>query len=502
MFNDPNDLFQDNSETVNALLQARLTALQQTLRSIVYYTREDYQAAVYSALNAVLNLGNNMTPLQLIHAGTPAIVGNLENNLSILNNDAQSIVAQITDLESQASELYNLSALTQNSLRQQIRERLLFPTSQFYVGPFLNQNNLDSTKTTAALDYSIGLATLPLISETALTPDAIEVGPSSLGSMASGSSASQMISPTLGTVMTWNGAQLELRIEFDTPQIVNRLELVQDNYQGLYLQEFTCSDTGSNQDNIISNLTESQLLLNASSGKFTGNFILDFPPRTITELRLVLQDITGQNLIALRGINVSQRLYDTQATVQSNSISQPSGEVYFNVSQNVATPLVNITHLISYDDVHFQAITPGSKITLTSSPFWYQAALSRMTNISELTGPLLTTTDPGLNPNYNLVSSTTINLGANIVQRSLVFSSINGPLTFIDDPLSGTFAVYQGANLMSSSSYTFNDNVLLFPNVMQNITVTYQASTTGTAGLQSRLQYFSPYLYQVSFEQL
>jgi hypothetical protein len=500
MFNDPDDLFENNSATANALLQARLNNLQQTLRKLTYYTRQDYQAEVYSALNAVLNLNNNMTPLNLIVPETPAIIGDLETNLDTLNDDAQSIVAQVTDLESQASELYNLCAMTQNSLRQQVRENLLLPTSQLYIEPFLNKNNLDTNKTTATLDYATGLATLPLISETAIVPDRIEIGPSSSGSMASGSTANSMINAAFGTIMTWNGPVLELRLEFDTPQIINRLYLIQDNYQGLYLQELTCSDTGSNQDNIKTDLQESQFLLNASSGKFSGNVILDFPPRTISELRIILQDMTGQNLIALRGINAAQRLYDTQAIIQSNSISQPSNTVYFNTIQNVSTPLVTITHLLSYDNVHFQVITPGSEINLASSPFWYQGSFNRMTNISELSGPLLTTTDPGLNTNYVLTSSTTINVGANVIQRNLSFSSVTGPIVLLDDPLPGTFVVYQGAIQLPSTAYTFNDNTLIFPAPIQNVSISYQTSSTGTAGLQSRLQYFSPFLYEFSFE--
>jgi hypothetical protein len=58
---------------VEELLKARLAQAAASLRGIQVTTREDLLATVYSALNAVLALGNNVTPLLPVTREGPAI---------------------------------------------------------------------------------------------------------------------------------------------------------------------------------------------------------------------------------------------------------------------------------------------------------------------------------------------------------------------------------------------------------------------------------------------
>ena len=104
-----------------ALLQARLAQVKAYLSTYPIVTREDVVAEVYSELNAVLALGNNVSPLYPIAPESPAIAGDVETNLTILNQDAQGIVQQLLNTENDGAALYNLFASTQNSTRQMIR---------------------------------------------------------------------------------------------------------------------------------------------------------------------------------------------------------------------------------------------------------------------------------------------------------------------------------------------------------------------------------------------
>src|ERR1039458_3281874 len=95
------------------LLQARLAQGMAKLRAYPIVTREDVVAEVYSELNAVLALGNNVSPLFPIARESPAIAGDVETNLIILNQDAQGIVQQLVNTRSEehTSELQSLRHL-------------------------------------------------------------------------------------------------------------------------------------------------------------------------------------------------------------------------------------------------------------------------------------------------------------------------------------------------------------------------------------------------------
>jgi septal ring factor EnvC (AmiA/AmiB activator) len=119
-------MYDDSITTTGAqeLLKARLAQAEASLRGTPVTTREDLLATVYSALNAVLSLGNNVTPLLPVAREGPAIAGDLNDNFQILNQDAQAIIKQLLGTENDAATLFNLFASTQNNLRQTVRERI------------------------------------------------------------------------------------------------------------------------------------------------------------------------------------------------------------------------------------------------------------------------------------------------------------------------------------------------------------------------------------------
>jgi hypothetical protein len=102
--------------------------LKEKLRSLDIPTRPELQAEVASQLNRILSLGTSVTPLIPIPAEAPAIAGHMSANLQILNSDATGIVQHLMGLEQEAARLFNLSASSQNALRQQVREQVYLTT--------------------------------------------------------------------------------------------------------------------------------------------------------------------------------------------------------------------------------------------------------------------------------------------------------------------------------------------------------------------------------------
>jgi hypothetical protein len=129
-----NSLLLDSNDSVIA---DRLSRLQDSLRSLTLSTREDYQAAVYSLVNTVLNLGDNMQTLIQVRS-KPAIVGDLTQNLTLLNQDSNDIAAEILRIENSAGDLYNLAAASQNALRQLIRQSIYISNQQQFIAPRLS----------------------------------------------------------------------------------------------------------------------------------------------------------------------------------------------------------------------------------------------------------------------------------------------------------------------------------------------------------------------------
>lgn len=486
----------------------RLARVQNTLRTIVAYTQVDYQSQVFSAVNQVLNLGNNMLPPYIFGGQTPAIIGDLTNNFTNLNNDGQDVAAEVTSIETNIAQFYNLTAGIQNSLRQSIREQVYASTSSEWLDAFITDTQLQSGYT-ASLDFDAGVATNVLGTDTVENPDSIVIGPSSVSNTATSNASynpMQLLNPTNSptNLVIWYGEQLELQLQFNTPIVLNRLVIQQDNYQGLQIVSLTSSPDGIYYDDIDAELFPTDLTLNAQSGKFSGDAIIDFNPRNVSVMKIVIADLIDQGQIALRGITAHQRTYSNTGLLTSNPISSPSNAVTFNTLQRTYNQLTSITHQLSYDGAHFQVIIPGSILTLTSSPFWYRAQLQTIVaGFTTAASPLATGSgDPNYSANYVIQNITSSALSSSVLQRNIVFTSVSGPIVLNETPVPNTLAVYYGSVLQPATAYVFTNNTLTLNSLPQsNVTVRYQTSTLGTAGLAALQNYFSPYLFEVSFKE-
>jgi hypothetical protein len=220
-------------------------------------------------------------------------------------------------------------------------------------------------------------------------------------------------------------------------------------------------------------------------------------------MKLVITDLIGQGFVALRGIELHQRVYASAGQFTSNPIITPTGIVTFNTSQRLFNQLTNIIHQLSYDGANFQVIQPGQVITLVSSPFWYRAQLATIADaFSSAASPLADNSgNPNPSVNFVLGNITTNNLTSGVLQRSIVFTTVSGPIVFNETPIPGTLAVYFGSVLQAPTAYTFINDVLTLTSLPQsNVTVRYQSSTFGTAGLATLQNYFTPYLFEATFE--
>jgi hypothetical protein len=258
------------------LLKARLAQAEASLRGTLVTTREDLLATVYSRLNAVLALGNNVTPLLPVAREGPAIAGDLNGNFQILNQDAQAIIRQLLGTENDASALFNLFASTQNNLRQTIREMIYTSGSRRYREEFINKTKLGAC--TAAVDFNAGVASLPLVQETFVQPTSIDFGVACEGVLGAGST-DLLLDDKTETSMTWTGGRLELVFNFANIQILNRFRIDLAGYQGLVVEEFSSSPDGVIREDLLADLQPSSKSLDGSSGKFSGDWIADFDPR-------------------------------------------------------------------------------------------------------------------------------------------------------------------------------------------------------------------------------
>jgi hypothetical protein len=205
-------MYDDSITTTGAqeLLAARLAQAEASLRGTPVTTREDLLATVYSALNAVLSLGNNITPLFPVAREGPAIAGDLNDNFRILNQDAQAIIKQLLGTENDAATLFNLFASTQNNLRQTIREAVYTSGSRRYVEEFISNTKLGTC--TATVDFNAGVVALPLVQETFVQPDSIDFGVACDGVLGDGTT-DLLLDGLTETSMTWTGSRLELGLQ-------------------------------------------------------------------------------------------------------------------------------------------------------------------------------------------------------------------------------------------------------------------------------------------------
>lgn len=492
VFTDPND----------AILKDRLSRISADLRGLKLSTVEDYQAEVYSAVNAVLDLGIAMTPFNPIAGEGPAVVGDVAANFTILNNDAADIANELLRIEDGAGSLFNLAATAQNQLRQQIREFVYASNSKRYVEEFINSTNIPSS--TATIDFNAGLAVNTLLDETPILPT-FSVSTNSIGSVQVGSSMDYIDDGKVDTAFTWDGTVLELILTFPTPQIINRLSISLDTYQGVEIATMVTSPDGTLIEDVLQDLGITSLEVDGTSNKFSGDVIIDFPPRHAAVMRIVMIDQIGAGSIGIRNLSVSQRRYGATGQLTTNPITSPTGNVNFSVTQNVFAPYVTITHQISYDGVSFSVINPGL-IQLLSSPFWYRAVLERSSTRFDLAqGPLAQNTlDPTQSPNYSIISTVTTPLGNGVLERSIQLDDISGPIVLRESLLNNTLQVKEGSIILSelAGDYAFNvdQRSISFPTPMGALIISYQTTALGSQAIADRKEFYTPLLYGFKFE--
>jgi hypothetical protein len=203
-------------------------------------------------------------------------------------------------------------------------------------------------------------------------------------------------------------------------------------------------------------------------------------------VQLIISDRVGAS-IALRNIQFSQRKVSPSGQVQSQQITQPLGNVVFRAAQHTADQLTSITHQVSTDNIHYQAVTPGQVLAL-AVPYWYRGILTRLdSNFDQASAPVdMPGTDPGLNPAYTLQSTATTDLGGGIIERTLNFSAISGPVQLEETPLDGTLVVFNGTVPVSAALYSVVSNEISFTGAQTGIMIRYQTSAFARAGLPAR----------------
>ena len=477
----------------DALIQNRLQRCAQALRQASFSTREDWQAEILTQCNTVFGSAGSMTPLQLPAAATPAVIGDITGNLSLLNQDATDVAAELLSAENVAGVNYNMAASSQNAIRQKIRERIYGPTPTVWREPFLHARNLASY--TATLDFDAGSAFLPLTSETFYSPS-IALGLSTLGS--STSDLANLTDGNIETVYTFNGSRLELVLSFPSTVIVNRVQFQLDTYDGMEIVSWTSSPDGTLSDDLLAQLGGNQLL-SSLTGKDSGDCIFDMPPNSVQSMRIVIEDRSGLQRIGLRGLLVSGRQYSSSASLTSVPILRPSGTLVLSTQESSLDPYTRITHQISLDGISYQSLLPGVPIAL-AVPFWYRALLSRNDSLFASTLTSASALNLTLSANYQIVSLSSQPCGSGLVQNTLVFSNVTGPISLLDTPLGNSLVVQSGSRILQGPDYAFTDNVLSFPATQASLIVRYQVSGSGTGPTASRRTYYSPLLTDVRFE--
>jgi len=492
----------NSSDSTQTLLMNRLNRIAPILRALDYSTKEDYQAAVYSLVNNVIALGNNMQPIKAMTAG-PAIVGDTSTNLIQLNQDAQDILSEILVVESAAARVCNLAAASQNQLRQFIREKIYQSTTVKYVEDFVNADNTNTTATTANVDFSAGVATLPVLNTTTISPT-ITIGSNSVGVLDSSSSLTNLTDGKVQTSMVWNGTELELLLNFPSSQVINRLILTLDEYNGMNITTLATSPDGTLYEDVLLDINQDSILLDGITGKYLGELILDFPPRHASTLRMVIEDTSGMGVIGLRNLSIYQLQYGPSATFVGNRMLGPVGTVEFTTNQLTWSPMVSVSHQISYNSSTYIPVIPGDIITIPTGYLWYRAILNRNTQAFNMSAQTVNSNvlDPASSANYTLSNTTYIPLGNGTSQRVLTFSSIVGPVPLREIPLPSTLQVKMGNVYLTTVQYNFANQILSFSGPQTNIVVSYVTSALGAASISDLQSYYTPLLYEARFEKV
>ena len=149
------------------------------------------------------------------------------------------------------------------------------------------------------------------------------------------------------TAFVWTGIQVELMFTFKSPQVLNRVSISLPANQGISVVEFTSSPHGVSKENLLAGLPAANLSIGGSAGKYSGDWIADFGPRSVQQLRIVLADFVG------------------------------SPNITISAEQHSAVALTSISHQLSTDGVHYTGIVPGQPIAVGSGGFWYRANMRR-----------------------------------------------------------------------------------------------------------------------------
>jgi len=496
----------------NELQASRIKDLLQSARGLSFPTQVELQAEIYSRLNAILELDDKVSILTAVRGETPALSGDVYQNLQLLSKDALGISQQLLALEQDAAQLFNLAAAAQNALRQQVRGQVFTSTFQDYEENFIDGTALDSINTSASLDFGVGTACLPLLSEQPAIPSSLTLGVNCDAGSLTGD-LSNLLDQDPTTFVTWNGSLLELFFTFKTPTIINRITITLDRYQGITLNTLLSSPDGILVEDLRQDLAADALSLDGSSNKFSGDVTLDFDPRHVKYLRLVLQDLAGAKQISLRDVSFVNRTYDTSGTLQTVPlVFDKLGTVSFEADVHTTNLLTAVTHQISYDGLSFQTIQPGQEIDLGATKCWYRALLQRMdANFAQAAAPI---DDPGTDPAastgwFQIKSVNTLDLGNNVLQRTINInilaqdppSSDTRLVVLQETPLPNTLTVYQGSTLLGPDVYRFANNAIAFatPEDTPGIIICYQTSAVANAGIVARKNSYTPRISQINF---
>lgn len=492
------------------LTRYRLDLLKKQARAVNAPTKTEAQALLAGSLNRVLELDGQMVPLARVASEGPAVVGDITQNLTILNDDAQGIVSLLNALEQDASKLFNLSAASQNALRQRVREQVYASSRRKHLEAFIADTNLERSST-ASFDYGVGAATLPFIGESAISPLKIEVGVLSEGSLVE--PIANLLDGGEDTFLEWQGPQLELVFTFSQPTILNRIALSLDDYQGLTLESLTSSPDGVLREDLLADLPAEARALDGASNKFSGDVTIDFDPRHARQVRLILSDRVGSSRIALREVSFWARRYSSTAIAQAKPIVFPDLGLYvFRASDRRASALTAVSHQISFDGVQYRALASGDEIDLGGKKCWYRAVLSRLdSNFATLASPLdKPGQDPALSPLYQLNNIATVDLGSGVLERAINLD-LRAPtvgqaraLVLREAPIPGTFTIHQGLTLLGNESYALSGSTVTFDGDEERtgLGIRYQTSAFANAGLVMRREYFTPRVSEFSFERV
>jgi hypothetical protein len=325
------------------------------------------------------------------------------------------------------------------------------------------------------------------------------VGQNSVG--ASSDNISDLATPSTETLFIWNGSLLEIIVTFAAPTIVNRMNISPDTYVGYEVTTFTASADGSQFENILSDIGTDALVLDASAGKYSGANSVDFPPRMVSKIRLVIQNLTSGAAIGLRSLQFTQRAYQATGTLTSTAQTFPTGSVQFVPEVLSFDPFVSVAYQISADSVHYTAITPG-QVNLPAT-WWYRVLFNRSTQAfsNASSAVAATTADPMYTTGFKLISSKSIPLDPTTIERTLVLTNVSVAIPLAETPIPGTLRVLIGSVYLASNGFSLSStNALTVVNPTGVVTVVYQTSAQAVQNLSALETFYTPTLQSVTFE--